>query len=52
MVEIEHTLLFLLWYTSINNLFRTVLEEIRFFPEEVPNLGKEAILVLLYPFSG
>jgi len=26
----------------LNNLIRTVLEEIWFFTEEVPNLGKEA----------
>jgi len=51
MAEAEHTPLFLFWYTSSNNLIRTILKEIRLFPEEVPYLGKEATLVLLCPFN-
>jgi len=51
MAKAEHTL-FLLWYASSNNLVGTILKKIRLFPEEVPYMGKEAILILLCPVSG
>jgi len=52
MAEAEHASLFFFRYTPSNNLVRIILKEIWLFPEDVPYLGKEAILVLLCPFSG